>query len=114
MCVCVCAFLITIILLLFVYCTNYRLTEEQFWKNYFYRVSLIKQSLQANSAALKEPEQEVGAEHLPHDSEQKNDLVGKAYLSYHLQDGRVIHWPCIYCKTGNFDKFGESGSNCQT
>ena len=58
---------------------DYRLTEEQFWKNYFYRVSLIKQSLQANSAALKEPEQEAGAEHLPHDSEQKNNLVGKAY-----------------------------------
>ena len=50
-------------------------------------MSLIKQSLQANSAALKEPEQEVGAEHLPHGSEQKKNLVGKAY---HLLDGRVI------------------------
>jgi len=60
---------------------NYRLTEEQFWKNYFYRVSLIKQSLQANSATFKEPEQEVGTEQLPHDSQQheaKNNLVGKA------------------------------------
>lgn len=57
----------------------FRLTEEQFWKNYFYRVSLIKQSLQANSAIMKDPEQDTGAEHLPHDSEQhdmKNDIAG--------------------------------------
>ena len=58
---------------------NCRLTEEQFWKNYFYRVSLIKQSLQANSAVMKEPDQDMGAEHLSHDSEQhemKNNIAG--------------------------------------
>ena len=40
---------------------------------------MIKQSLQANSAVMKDPEQDTGAEHLPHDSEQhdmKNNVAG--------------------------------------
>lgn len=44
-------------------------------------MSLIKQSLQVSTASDKDPEQEMGAENLPHDSEQhemKNYLVGKA------------------------------------
>ena len=45
-------------------------------------MSLIKQSLQANSAVMKDPEQDTGTEHLPHDSEQhemKNNIAGMGY-----------------------------------
>jgi len=30
---------------------SYRISEERFWRNYFYRVSLIKQSTQLTSLA---------------------------------------------------------------
>lgn len=32
-------------------CLVYSVTEEQFWRNYFYRVSLIKQSAQLSAMA---------------------------------------------------------------
>ncbi|XP_065907438.1 synapse-associated protein of 47 kDa-like [Dysidea avara] len=58
-----------------------KLTEEQFWKNYFYRVSLIKQSLQSNLASVRPAEQDTGEDQ--HESaahELKSDLADDSHL----------------------------------
>lgn len=39
---------------LFLHVIHFRVTEEVFWKNYFYRVSLIKQSAQLTALAAQQ------------------------------------------------------------
>lgn len=39
---------------LFLYVIHFRVTEEVFWRNYFYRVSLIKQSAQLTALAAQQ------------------------------------------------------------
>lgn len=39
---------------LFLYVIHFRVKEEVFWKNYFYRVSLIKQSAQLTALAAQQ------------------------------------------------------------
>ncbi|KAG7276281.1 hypothetical protein CRUP_015604 [Coryphaenoides rupestris] len=52
-----------------------QMTEEAFWRNYFYRVSLIKQSAQISLLAAQRPQTPETQDHPDPDQHKEEDVV---------------------------------------
>ena len=64
---------------------RFRVKEEAFWRNYFYRVSLIKQSAQLTALAAQQQQQAAGRR-----EEEEEEETGHDPEEEH-QKGKTVH-----------------------
>lgn len=67
-----------------------KITEENFWRNYFYRVSLIKQSSQLTSLAAKSGDERKGSGSASHSSDEGSSQKGDKTPPISIKDAPSV------------------------